>query len=292
MRAKRGKQLAMILGSPKMKLKDKTEYLWDKYGFTPQKKLGQNFLIDPGIVDRTIGALELNKKDTVLEIGAGTGVLTEKLIPLVKEVIAVEIDEKLCQILRREIGECPNLKIICADVTKTSFLDEFHQQQKVKIVGNLPYQIASSLLLELLKAQWLKFMVVMIQREVAERLTSQPGSKKRGALTVLINYYGNIVRIVDVPPQVFIPRPGVGGTGIKIEKEEKYQASNEDKFLKVVRAAFSTRRKMLVNALSRGLSMEKEIVKRILIRAGVKWQRRAEELEVQEFVKISNELHD
>ena len=291
MRAKRGKQLAMILGSPKMKLKDKTEYLWDKYGFTPQKKLGQNFLIDPGIVDRTIGALELNKKDTVLEIGAGTGVLTEKLIPLAKKVIAVEIDEKLCQVLRKEIGEYPNLEIICADVSKISLLDEFHQQQKVKIVGNLPFQIASSLLLELLRSQWLKFMVVMIQREVAERLTSQPGSKKRGALTVLINYYGNIARIVDVPPQVFIPRPGVGGTVIKIEKEKRYQASNEDKFLKVVRAAFSTRRKMLVNALSRGLSMEKETVKRVLTRAGVKWQRRAEELEVQEFVSISNELY-
>jgi len=87
-----------------MKLRDKTEYLWDKYGFIPQKKLGQNFLIDPGIVNRIIKALKLNKKDTVLEIGAGTGVLTEKLIPLVKKVIAIEIDEKLCQLLEKEVG--------------------------------------------------------------------------------------------------------------------------------------------------------------------------------------------
>lgn len=275
-----------------MKLRERTEYLWDKYGFTPQKKLGQNFLIDPGIVKRIIEALKLNKEDTVLEIGAGTGVLTEKLIPLVKKVIAVEIDEKLCQILRKEVGEYPNLKIICADITKISLPDEFHQQQKVKIVGNLPYQIASSLLLELVKSQRLKLMVVMIQREVAERITSQAGSKRRGALTVLINYYAKIVRIVDVPSQVFIPRPGVGGTVIRMEKEKKYQARNEDKFLKVVRAAFSTRRKMLLNALSRGLSMEKEIVKRILTSAGVEWQRRAEELRVQEFVKISNELYN
>ena len=282
----------MILDSPKIKLKDKTEYLWDKYGFTPQKRLGQNFLIDPGIVNRTIKALELNKEDTVLEIGAGTGVLTEKLIPLAKKVIAVEIDEKLCQILRKEVGEYPNLKIICADITKSSFLDNFNQQQKVKVVGNLPYQIASSLLPELLKAPWLKFMVVMIQREVAERLTSQPGSKKRGALTVLVNYYGSIVRIIDAPPQVFIPRPGVGGAIIKIEKRREYKASNEDKFFAVVKAAFSARRKMLANALSRGLGMEKEIVERTLSRAGVEGQRRAEELRVQEFVKISNELDD
>ncbi|GAH90734.1 unnamed protein product, partial [marine sediment metagenome] len=121
---------------------------WDKYGFIPQKKLGQNFLIDPGIVNRIIKALKLDKKDTVLEIGAGTGVLTEKLIPLVKKVIAIEIDEKLCQILEKEVGEYPNLKIICADVTQTSLLDRFHQQEKVKIVGNLPYYLASPLLLE------------------------------------------------------------------------------------------------------------------------------------------------
>ena len=273
-----------------MKLREKTEYLWDKYGFVPHKKLGQNFLIDPGIVSRIIEALEPNERDTVLEIGAGTGVLTERLIPLVKKVIAVEIDEKLCQILEKEVGQYPNLKIICADVTKTSLLDELHHQQKVKIVGNLPYHIASSLLLELLRYQRLKFMVVMIQREVAERITSRPGSKKRGALTVLINYYASIARIIDIPSQVFIPRPRVGGTVLKIEREKEYQASNENKFFRVVRAAFSTRRKMLVNALSRGLAMEKEIVRMTLTRAGVEWQKRAEELEVQDFVRISNQL--
>ncbi len=275
-----------------MRLRDKTEYLWDKYGFVPQKKLGQNFLIDPGIVNRIIKALKLNKEDAVLEIGAGTGVLTEKLVPLVKRIIAVEIDEKLCQILKKEVGEYPNLKIICADVTQTPLLDRFYQQEKVKIVGNLPYQIASSLILELVKSKWLKFMVVMIQREVAERITSQPGSKKRGALTVLINYYAEITKIIDVPPQVFIPRPRVGSAIMKIEKKKEYQVGNEDKFFRVVRAAFSTRRKMLANALSIGLGMEKEIVKKTLTRAGVKWQRRAEELKVEEFVRISNELYN
>lgn len=276
-----------------MKLRDKTEYLWDKYGFTPQKKLGQNFLIDPGIVNRIIEALKLNKEDTVLEIGAGTGVLTEKLIPLVKKVIAVEIDEKLCQILKKEVGEYPNLKIICEDITKTSFMDRLNnQREKVKIVGNLPYYLASPLLLELVKSEWLEFMVVMIQREVAERIASQPGNKKRGALTVLINYYAEITKIIDVPPQVFIPRPGVGSAVIKIEKKTKYQAKNEDKFFAVVRAAFSTRRKMLGNTLSRELGMEKKIIKEVLARAGVEWQKRAEELKVEEFVKISNELYN
>lgn len=275
-----------------MRLREKTEYLWDKYGFTPQKKLGQNFLVDPRIVDRIIEALKLNKEDAVLEIGAGTGVLTERLAPLARKVIAIEIDERLCQILKEEVGEYTNLEVICADVTKISLLDRFHQREKVKVVGNLPYQIASSLILELVKSEWLKFMVVMIQREVAERITSQPGSKKRGALTVLINYYAEITKIIDVPPQVFIPRPGVGSTIIKIEKKKEHQARNEERFFRLVKIAFSTRRKMLGNTLSRGLQIDKEIVKKILARAGVEWQKRAEELKVEEFVKISNELYD
>lgn len=276
-----------------MKLRERTEYLWDKYGFTPQKKLGQNFLIDPHIVSRIIKALKLNKEDTVLEIGAGTGVLTEKLIPLVKKVIAVEIDEKLYQILKKEVGEYPNLKIICEDITRASFMDRLNnQREKVKIVGNLPYYLASPLLLELVKSEWLEFMVVMIQREVAERIASQPGSKERGALTVLINYYAEITKIIDVPPQVFIPRPRVGSTVVKIEKKKEHQARKEERFFRLVKTAFSTRRKMLGNTLSRGLGMEKEIVKETLARAGVEWQKRAEELKVEEFVKISNELYN
>lgn len=275
-----------------MRLREKTEYLWDKYGFTPQKKLGQNFLVDPRIVDRIIEALKLNKEDVVLEIGAGTGVLTEKLAPLARKVIAIEIDERLCQILKEEVGEYANLEVICADATKISLFDRFHQQEKVKVVGNLPYQIASSLILELAKSEWLKFMVVMTQREVAERITSQPGSKKRGALTVLINYYVKITKIIDVPPQVFIPRPRVGSTIIKIEKKKEHQARNEERFFSLVKTAFSTRRKMLGNTLSRGLQVDKEIVKKILARAGVEWQKRAEELKVEEFVKISNELYN
>ena len=276
-----------------MKLRERTEYLWDKYGFIPQKKLGQNFLIDPGIVNRIIKALKLNKKDTVLEIGAGTGVLTVKLIPLVKKVMAIEIDEKLCRILDKEVGDYPNLKIICEDITKASFVDRLNnQREKVKIVGNLPYYLASPLLLELVKSEWLEFMVVMIQREVAERIASQPGSKKRGALTVLINYYAEITKIIDVPPQVFIPRPRVGSTVVKIEKKKEHQARKEERFFTLVKTAFSTRRKMLGNTLSRGLGMEKEIVKETLARAGVEWQKRAEELKVEEFVKISNELYN
>jgi len=258
-----------------------------------RKKLGQNFLIDPHIVSRIIKALKLNKEDTVLEIGAGTGVLTEKLIPLVKKVIAVEIDEKLYQILKKEVGEYPNLKIICEDITRASFMDRLNnQREKVKIVGNLPYYLASPLLLELVKSEWPEFMVVMIQREVAERIASQPGSKKRGALTVLINYYAEITKIIDVPPQVFIPRPRVGSTVVKIEKKKEHQARKEERFFRLVKTAFSTRRKMLGNTLSRGLGMEKEIVKETLARAGVEWQKRAEELKVEEFVKISNELYN
>lgn len=275
-------------------LKERTEYLWYKYNFTPQKKLGQNFLIDPQIVDRIIESLKLDKQDTVLEIGAGTGILTEKLAQKAKKVTGIEIDRKLCEILEGELKKYANLRIFCEDITQI-FSDipqkkRFNQLQSDKVVGNLPYQIASPLLLDLVKKKWIKFMVVMVQREVAERLLSRPGHKKRGVLTVLANYYARVNKIIDVPPQAFIPIPRVGSSLLKIERRKRYQAKNESNFFSIVKAAFSSRRKMLGNALSMKLGIDKELLKKKLARAGVEWKKRAEDLKVKEFVSISNEL--
>jgi len=272
------------------KLKEKTEYLWYKYNFTPQKKLGQNFLIDPQIVDRIIESLKLDKQDTVLEIGAGTGILTEKLAQKAKKVTGIEIDRKLCEILEGELKKYANLRIFCEDITQISSEERFNQLQFDKVVGNLPYQIASPLLLDLVKKKWIKFMVIMVQREVAERLLSRPGHKKRGVLTVLANYYARVNKIIDVPPQAFIPMPRVGSSLLKIERRKRYQAKNESNFFSIVKAAFSSRRKMLGNALSMKLGIDKELLKKKLARAGVEWKKRAEDLKVKEFVSISNEL--
>ena len=272
------------------KLKEKTEYLWYKYNFTPQKKLGQNFLIDPQIVDRIIESLKLNGQDTVLEIGAGTGILTEKLAQKAKKVTGIEIDKKLCEILEGELNKYANLKILCEDITQISSEERFDELESDKVVGNLPYQIASPLLLDLVKKKWIKLMVVMVQREVAERLLSKPGHKKRGVLTVLVNYYARVNKLIDVPPQAFIPMPRVGSSLLKIERRRKYQAKNENDFSLIVKAAFSSRRKMLGNALSKKLGIDKELLKEKLAQAGVEWKKRAEDLKVKEFVSISNEL--
>lgn len=272
------------------KLKEKTEYLWYKYNFSPKKHLGQNFLIDPHIVDRIIEALELTEDDTVLEIGAGTGALTERLASKSGRVIAVEVDEKLCTLLKEELKGYKNLEVICKDVTHISFRESFTQARTVKVVGNLPYQIATSLLLSLVPQGWVKFMVMMVQREVAQRIMAHPGDKKRGILTVLLNYYANVGKVIDVPPQAFIPPPKVGSSVVKIEGKQNPRAKTEKGFALVVKAAFSLRRKMLVNSLSAGLGMDRELIKEKLSKAEVDWRERAEDLTVEEFIRISESL--
>jgi 16S rRNA (adenine1518-N6/adenine1519-N6)-dimethyltransferase len=273
-----------------MKLKERTEYLWNKYDFTPKKELGQNFLIDPRAVDRIIESSELTKADTVVEVGAGTGVLTEPLAKTAGKVIGVEIDKRLCQILKEELGKYDNLKIICEDINRFCFEKRFNRSQSVKIVGNLPYKITSSFLLNLARKEWIKFMVVTVQREVAERLLARPGDKRRGTLTVLMNYYTTINRIIDVPPQAFIPSPKVGSTLIRIDRKKNHGVKNEDRFMSLVKGAFRSRRKMLVNALSKELGKEKTLVKERLNRIGIDGKRRAEDLTVEEFVSVSEAL--
>ena len=273
-----------------MKLKEKTKYLWEKYNFTPKKELGQNFLIDPCLVDRIIESSKLTKADTVVEVGAGTGVLTEPLAKSAGKVIGVEIDEKLCQILKEELARYDNLKIICEDIDRFCFEERFNQPRSVKIVGNLPYQIASSFLLNFAQKEWIKFMVVMVQREVAKRLLARPGDKRRGTLTVLMNYYSTINRVVDVPPQAFIPAPKVGSSLIRIDRKKNQLAKNEDRFIAAVKGAFRSRRKMLVNAISRELGKDKTLVKEKLNQIGIDGKRRAEDLTVEEFVRVGQVL--
>jgi len=272
------------------KLKEKTEYLWYKYDFVPKRRLSQNFLIDPHIVERIIKALELSEEDTVLEIGAGTGVLTEQLVQKGSRVIAVEVDKRLCTLLREELKGYDNLEVICADITRIPLEEKFFKSGLVKVVGNLPYQIASSLLLSLVPQDWIKFLVVMVQREVAQRIMAKPGDKRRGVLSVLLNYYSTISRITDVPPQAFVPPPKVGSSVVKIKKRKSYRIKAENGFSLVVRAAFSLKRKMLANSLSAGLGINRELIKEKLSKAGVDWRRRPEDLSVEEFVRISNSL--
>jgi len=271
-----------------MKLKEKVEYLFQKHNFFPQRSLSQNFLIDPGILSRLVEEIHLKEDDLILEIGAGTGILTSHLVKKAKKVWAVEIDEKLCQILKKELNKRENLRIICADITRLCMEKLLPEEEKIKVVGNLPYHIASWLMFHLVKKPWVDLMVFTIQREVAGKLLSPPGDKKRGTLTVLISYYADVERVIDVPPQAFYPSPRVGSTVIRIKPEKKLLARDEKLFLATVKAAFASRRKTLLNSLSRGLGVSREEVRTVLAKSGIPEKKRAEELKVEDFVSISN----
>ena len=273
-----------------MKLKEKTEWLWQKYHFTPKKDLGQHFLIDPRILDRIVASLDLKVHDEVLEIGAGTGTLTERLAEEKARVLAVEVDEGLCQILKEELKDYPNVKIICEDICQFSL--EGRYEGPFKVVGNLPYQIASSLLLDLVKREDISFLVVMVQREVAEKLLSRPGFKKRGALTVLMEHYALIEKIIDVPSHAFIPPPRVASSLVRIERRKIHQAEEAEAIFRVVKAAFSSRRRMLINALSGGLRRDKNFVREKLREAGIDGKLRAEDLAGEDFLKLCHVLRE
>lgn len=273
-----------------MKLKEKTEWLWQKYHFTPRKQLGQHFLIDPRVLDRIVESLHLKMHDEVLEIGAGTGTLTERLVQEGIRVLAVEVDEGLCQILEEELKDYPNVKIICEDISQFSLEEQF--KGPFKVVGNLPYQIASSLLLDLVKRENISFLVVMVQREVAERLLSPPGCKKRGILTVLMQHYALIEKIIDAPSHAFIPPPRVASSLLRIERRKMHPPEEAQVIFRVVKAAFSSRRRMLINALSGALRRDKNLIREKLREAGINDKLRAEDLAEEDFLKLSRVLRE
>ena len=273
-----------------MKLKEKTEWLWQKYHFTPKKDLGQHFLIDPLILDRIVKSLHLKIHDELLEIGAGTGTLTERLAQEGTKLVAVEVDEALCQILKEELKDYPNVKIICEDISQFSLEEQF--KGSFKVVGNLPYQIASSLLLNLIKRENVGLLVVMVQREVAERLLSPPGCKKRGVLTVLMQHYALIENIIDVPSHAFIPPPRVASSLIRIERRKIHPPEEAQVIFRVVKAAFSSRRRMLINALSGALRRDKNLIREKLREAGIDEELRAEDLVEEDFIKLCQVLRE
>lgn len=274
-----------------MRLKEETEYLCEKYNFTPKREWGQNFLIDQKILKRIIQTLRLTKEDIVMEIGAGTGILTEKLVQEGVRVIAVEVDKKLCKILREKFKNTPNLEIREEDIEKFLREKEFSSKRPLKVAGNLPYRIASSILLTLMEKEWVKFMVVMVQREIGERLIAKQGDKKRGVITILANYYTKISPVINVPPQAFFPLPRVSSTLLEIKRRERNGVIDKSRFSLIVKAAFSSRRKTLENSLSRALRIDKNYLREKLSQIKIDGKRRAETLDIEEFIKITNTLN-
>jgi len=269
-----------------MKLKEKVENLLKAYDFSPKSYFSQNFLIDPRIIARLVEEIKIEKDDLILEIGAGTGILTSFLVEKARKVWAVEVDEKLCEILKKELGEKEELEIICQDIAKVN-LDLLFSGKKIKVVGNIPYHITSWLLLFLVRKKWWKQMILTIQKEVAEKLTSPPGDKKRSFLPVVVSFYADVRKVMDIPPQAFYPSPKVTSSVVRLRPKKKTEELDEELFMKIVKAAFTSKRKTLVNSLSMKLKLPREIIKDVLLKVGLSEKIRAEKLKTEDFVEIT-----
>lgn len=269
-----------------------------KYNFTFQKKYGQNFLIDPGVLERIIDAAQITQEDCVLEIGPGIGTMTEALAERAGKVVAVEIDRNLIPILEETLSSHSNVTILNADILKVDveqLTREQSQGRPVKVVANLPYYITTPIVMGLLESSApLLSITVMVQKEVAQRMQAEPGTKDFGALSLAVQYYAEPEVVANVPPNCFIPRPNVGSAVIRLTKygSPPVQVSDEKKMFALIRASFNQRRKTLANSLGNapGLQVSRERVVQVLEEMGLSAMVRGESLTLGQFAALSNKL--
>ncbi|MFA5523191.1 MAG: 16S rRNA (adenine(1518)-N(6)/adenine(1519)-N(6))-dimethyltransferase RsmA [Tissierellales bacterium] len=269
----------------------------DKHGFRFSKSLGQNFLIDGNIIDRIVEGANIKDEDGIIEIGPGIGTLTQKLCESAEKVVAIELDNNLLPILEETLGDYSNLEVVHGDVLKVDInkiIEEKLEGRKVKVVANLPYYITTPIIMKLLEEN-LKIdkIVVMVQKEVALRMKATPGNKDYGALSIAVQYYSKPEIIVDVPKNVFMPRPNVDSAVIMLSvyPEPIIRVKDEKLFFRVVKAAFGKRRKTLLNALDSGIELKKEEIGLILEKSGIDPIRRGETLSITEFARIADEIY-
>lgn len=262
-----------------------------KHNFQFSKSLGQNFLIDGNIVRKIVESAEITKDDYVLEVGPGMGTLTEELGLHAKKVIAVELDNKLEAVLKDTLGAYNNIEIIFGDILKLDLkeiIKEKMDDKRIKIVANLPYYITTPIIAKFLEEGYnIDSINVMVQKEVAERITASPNNKSYGSLTIFAQFYSNPEIVLNIPKTVFIPQPKVDSAVIRLKIMDKYRDVDKDIFFKIVKAAFSQRRKTIVNTLSSSLGMEKEEVRKILEISQIETNKRAENLSIEEYIKLS-----
>ncbi|MCR5269248.1 MAG: 16S rRNA (adenine(1518)-N(6)/adenine(1519)-N(6))-dimethyltransferase RsmA [Lachnospiraceae bacterium] len=269
-----------------------------KYRFTTQKRYGQNFLIDKHVVDKIVDAAEITNEDLVIEIGPGIGTMTQALLERAREVVAIEIDSQLIPILQDTLSGYDNASVIHGDVLKTDLtriIEEKNAGKPCKIVANLPYYITTPILMEVLERRVpVESITVMVQKEVAQRMQAQPGTKDYGALSLAVQYYTEPYIVANVPPNCFIPRPKVGSAVIRLVAHEKspVDVADEAHLFRLIRASFNQRRKTLVNGLNnaQGLDYSKEQISGVLREMGLSEQVRGETLSLLQFAELSNRL--
>ena len=267
----------------------------EKFGFTFKKGLGQNFLTSRDVLEKIVGAADA--RHGVLEIGPGFGVLTDALAEECESVVAVEIDERLKSVLEYTLAEHDNVKIIYGDVMKLDLHEiiraEFGEK-KISVAANLPYYITTPIISMLLERRLpLKNIVVMVQKEVADRLCAHEGNKNYGAITVMCRYYAEPQIITTVPASLFVPPPKVDSAVLRLRvlDEPSVKVRDERLFFKVVKAAFAQRRKTLLNCLSSAFPLPKQTIADIMISAGIDTKRRGETLSLNEFALLSDKLY-
>lgn len=269
-----------------------------KHHFNIQKKYGQNFLIDPKVLERIISAAEITKEDFVLEIGPGLGTMTQRLAERAGRVAAVEIDKNLIPILEENLAGYENVEIINEDILKMDIrrlAEEKNHGRPIKVAANLPYYITTPIVMGLLERDVpLRSVTVMVQKEVAQRMQAAPGTKDYGALSLAVQYYARPEVVANVPPNCFIPRPGVGSCVIRLSRYEHppVDAGDEKFMFALIRASFNQRRKTLVNGLTgdANLRLTRQQVLDALHRTGLPEQVRGEALTLEEFAALGRNL--
>lgn len=269
-----------------------------KHHITLQKKYGQNFIGDPALLERIATVCDWQPGDRALEIGPGAGTLTRAIAREAEEVLAVEIDRRLAPLLEETLADCANVHLVFTDALKADLdalmRDTLGWDGRYKLIANLPYYITTPLIMHVLEdSEKVSELVIMVQKEVGERLCAAPGSKAYGAVTVMVQYAATIARAFDVGRHAFVPAPEVDSTILHLIPYEKrpIQAQSDAVLRRVVKAAFSQRRKTLRNSLS-SLGCDKALIKQALEAASIEDSRRAETLSVAEFVALADAFYE
>ncbi|MCR5156050.1 MAG: 16S rRNA (adenine(1518)-N(6)/adenine(1519)-N(6))-dimethyltransferase RsmA [Butyrivibrio sp.] len=276
----------------------RTKEILNKYNMSAKKKFGQNFLIDSGVLENIVEAAGVTKEDCVLEIGPGIGTLTQYLAEAAGRVVAVEIDNTLMPVLSDTLSEYDNVTIINDDVLKVDIqavAKEHNAGKPMKVVANLPYYITTPIIMKLFESGApIESITVMVQKEVADRMTEGPGSKDYGSLSLAVGYYAKPESVCDVPPSSFIPQPNVGSAVVKLTRYDrpKVEVSDEKFMFEIIRTSFNQRRKTLSNSLSNNpaIGVSRQQVQDALTKMGINDKARGETLSLEQFAALSDIL--
>lgn len=269
----------------------KMKELLEKHGFSLKKKFGQNFIIDENIINSIISKSEIDKDTLVIEIGPGAGSLTYKLACASKNVLCYEIDTTLQEVLKENISACDNVEVIYQDFLQANVLKDIkkYSYKKLYVVANLPYYITTPIIVKIIEDGIpVDKMVVMVQKEVGERFKALPGTKDYGSLSVFLNYYFDVRKMLDVSCNVFLPKPNVDSIVVEFKKKENVsEVIDKNLFFKLIRDSFSQKRKTLRNNLK---AYDLDVIEKILNKFGYDLSIRAEQLSLKVFVSIANSL--